>query len=187
MLTLDLRSNMADLVKDVDLEKRQIRVAAQRALNVAARGRRTDASRLLRDRYRGLKARDANDAFDVRLASVENLQAVITVRGRPFSVARFFVRQDTKAGGGAVVNIKGTRKTIRGAFVRNLKTREGDDYQVVFIRKGPGRFPIEAIRTIDLPNAVNIKELADILENQTGERFDNEFLRQLTLALAKAR
>ena len=187
MLTLDLRSNLKALAADIDLEKRQHRVAAQRALNVAARGRRTDASRLLRQRYKGLKARDANDAFDVRLASVENLQAVITVRGRPFSVARFFVRQDLKAGGGAVVNIKGTRKTIRGAFVRNIKTRSGEDNQVVFIRKGPGRFPIEAIRTIDLPNAVNIKELAAILENQTGERFDKEFLRQLNLALARAR
>ena len=187
MLTLDLRSNMADLVKDVQLEQRNIRVAAQRALNTAARGRRTDASRLLRERYKGLKARDANDAFDLRLASVENLQAVITVRGRPFSVARFFVRQDMKAGGGAVVNIKGTRKTIKTAFVRNLKNRQGDDYQVVFVRKGPGRFPIEAVRTIDLPNAVNIKELAEILEQQTGERFDKEFLRQLTVALARVK
>lgn len=187
MLTLDLRSNLAKLAADLDLERREHRVAAQRALNAAARGRRTDASRLLRERYRGLKARDANDAFDVRLASVENLQAVITVRGRPFSVARFFVRQDMKAGGGAVVNIKGTRKTIKTAFVRNLKNKQGDDYQVVFVRKGPGRYPIEAVRTIDLPNAVNIKELAAILETQTGERFDKEFLRQLTLAMAKAR
>jgi len=40
-------------------------------------------------------------------------------------------------------------------------------------------------KTIDLPNALNIKEIAEILEAQTGERFDNEFLRQLDRELAR--
>ena len=185
MLTINLRSNMQELVRDLDLEKKEHRLAAQRALNTAARGRVTDASRALRDRYPSLKARDAKDAFDLRLASRENLTAVVAVRGRPFSVARFFVRQDLKAGGGAVVNIKGSRKTIKTAFVRQMKNKAGDDYNVVFVREGKSRYPPKALRTIDLPNAVNIKELREILEQQTGERFDREFIRQLDLALRK--
>ncbi len=157
MIVLDVRSNMAALVKDLDLEQKAIRKAAQRALNTAARGRRTDASRALRERYPALKKRDADDAFDLRLASPESLQAVISVRGRPFSVARFLVRQDKRPGGGVIVNIKGQRKTIRTAFVRAMKNKAGDEYNVVFVREGKSRYPIKALRTIDLPNAVNIK------------------------------
>lgn len=183
MLILNLRSNMQELVRDLDLERKEHRTAAQRALNTAARGRVTDASRALRERYPKLKARDARDAFDLRLASRDNLTAVVAVRGRPFSVARFFVRQDLKKGGGAVVNIKGARKTIKTAFVRQMKTKGGEDYNVVFVREGKARLPIKALRTIDLPNAVNIKELREILEQQTGARFDREYARQLQLAL----
>lgn len=185
MLKMNLTTNMAALIKDLDLERREHRLAAQRALNTAARGRVTDASRALRERYPSLKARDAKDAFDLRLASRENLTAVVAVRGRPFSIARFFVRQDLKKGGGAVVNIKGQRKTIKTAFVRQMKNKAGEDYNVVFVREGAKRYPLKALRTIDLPNAVNIKELAAILEQQTGERFDKEFIRQLELALRK--
>ena len=185
MIVLDLKHNMARLTADIDLEQKSIRRAAQRALNVAARGRRTDASRALRDRYPSLKARDANDAFDVRFASVQDLQAVITVRGRPFSVARFFVRSDKKTGGGVIVNIKGQRKTIRTAFLAQMKNKSGEDYGVVFVRTGKSRYPLKALRTIDLPNAVNIKEIAEILEAQTGERFDKEFSRQLQVALSR--
>lgn len=185
MITMNLRSNMAELVKDIDLEQKAIRKSAQRALNTAARGRRTDASRALRERYPKLRKRDADDAFDVRFATPENLQAVITVRGRPFSLARFFVRQDKRKGGGVVVNIKGQRKTVRTAFVANMKNKAGDDYQVVFVREGKSRYPLKALRTIDLPNAVNIKEIAEVLEQQTGERFDKEFLRQLQLELSR--
>lgn len=181
MLVLNLRTNMDKLVADLNLEKSAHRTAALRALNEAATGRRTDAARALRDRYRNLKAKDAREAFDVRFATRNSLSAVITVRGRPFSLARFFVRQNLKKGGGAVVNIKGQRKTIKTAFVQQMKSKAGDDFNVVFVREGKNRYPLKALRTIDLPNAVNIKELREILEAQTGARFDKEFERQLLL------
>lgn len=181
MLVLNLKSNMQHLVSDLNLEKSAHRTAALRALNTAAQGRRTDAARALRERYRNLKAADARDAFDIRLASRENLSAILTVRGRPFSLARFFVRQNLKKGGGAVVNVKGQRKTVKTAFVRQMQNKAGDDYNVIFVRQGKERYPLKALRTIDLPNAVNIRELREILEQQTGARFEKEFLRQLAL------
>lgn len=183
MVTINLKSNFAAIAADVDLEKKSIARAAQRALNDAARKRKTGASKLLRTRYPALKVKDANDAFALNFATPARLEATVTVRGRPFSVARFFIRQDKKPGGGVVVNIKGTRKTIRTAFVAAMKNKAGDDYNVVFARTGKSRYPLQALRTIDLPNAVNIKELAEILDAQTGDNFDREFLRQLQLAL----
>lgn len=190
MLTMNLRSNMAELVKDLDLERREHRLAAQRALNVAARGRVTDASRALRDRYPSLKARDAKDAFDLRLASRDNLTAVVTVRGRPFSLIRFERGQVKKVGGGVRVNVKGGTKLIKHAFIARGKSfGGGEGAEVVFVRQQyaprskAGPSGIVALRTIDLPNAVSIKELREILEQQTGDRFDKEFIRQLDLAL----
>lgn len=190
MLKLDLRSNMKQLAADLDLERRAHRVAAQRALNTAARGRRTDASRALRERYPRLKAKDASEAFDVILASVENLQAVVRVRGRPFNLARFMTSEVTKSnrrrGGGVWVNIKGQRKFIEGAWIKRGTNKAGDEFATLFVReKGAKRLPIRALSTIDLPNAVNIKELADILNQQSGVRFDNEFLRQLQLEISR--
>lgn len=191
MIKIDVRSNMKALAADLDLERRSHRVAAQRALNTAARGRRTDASRALRERYPKLKAKDASQAFDVRLASPENLQAVITVRGRPLNLARFASGEITKGsrrrGGGVWVNIKGQRKFIEGAWIKRGTNKAGDEYVTLFVReKGATRLPIRALATVDLPNAVNIKELAEILDQQTGERFDKEFLRQLALEMQRA-
>lgn len=188
MLKIDLRSNMKALAADLDLEQKSHRVAAQRALNTAAKGRRTDASRALRERYPRLKAKDASEAFDVYLASPENLQAVITVRGRPFNLARFVTGEVTNSsrrrGGGVWVNIKGQRKYIEGAWLKRGTNKAGDEYATLFVReKGAKRLPIKALSTIDLPNAVNIKELREILEAQTGERFDREFMRQLQYQL----
>lgn len=188
MLKIDLRSNMKALAADLNLEQKSHRLAAQRALNTAAKGRRTDASRALRERYPRLKAKDASEAFDVYLASPENLQAVITVRGRPFNLARFVTGEVTKSsrrrGGGVWVNIKGQRKYIEGAWLKRGTNKAGDEYATLFVReKGAKRLPIKALSTIDLPNAVNIKELREILEQQTGERFDREFMRQLQYQL----
>lgn len=181
---------MAKLAADLDLERRSHRVAAQRALNVAAKGRRTDASRALRERYPGLKAKDANAAFSVTLASPENLRAVITVRGRPFNLARFATTEVTKSnrrrGGGVWVNIKGQRKFIEGAWIKRGTNKSGDEFATLFVReKGAKRLPIRALSTIDLPNAVNILELVKILDDQSGVRFDNEFMRQLALELKR--
>jgi hypothetical protein len=189
-MIVQLKTDLASVAADLGLEQRNIRVAAQRALNVAAKGRRTDASRALRERYPTLKAKDASAAFDVHLASPENLQAVITVRGRPLNLARFASGEVTKGsrrrGGGVWVNIKGQRKFIDGAWIKRGTNKSGDDYATLFVReKGAKRMPIRALTTIDLPNAVNIKELAEILDQQTGTRFDNEFLRQLDRELAR--
>ncbi|MFO0157969.1 MAG: hypothetical protein ACK51V_02900 [bacterium] len=190
-MIIQLKTDFASLAADLDLERRSIRVAAQRALNVAAKGRRTDASRALRDRYPKLKAKEASDAFDVTLASVENLRAVVTVSGRPLNIYRFVASANVKRGSGGVwVDIKGQRKFIPHAWVRTVNGASvvmtaGDGARRRVGKQGAMVHNLKIWKTIDLPNALNIKEIAEILEAQTGERFDNEFLRQLDRELAR--
>ncbi len=58
MVTINLKSNFKEIAADIDLEKKSIARAAQRALNDAARKRKTGASKLLRARYPALKVKD---------------------------------------------------------------------------------------------------------------------------------
>lgn len=181
MVAISVQSNMDRLLRDVALERQAIPKAAQRALNTAARGLKTDTSRELRRRYPKLKLKDLTDQINISFASGANLRAVISVRGRPLTVGRFQTGVDLKVGGGVRVNIKGQTKLIRHAFVANLKNKAGEDYQVVFVREGKGRMPIKAVKTIDFANAANIKEVREILDGLVVDRFDKEFARQITV------
>ena len=51
MPSVTVTNNLGDLAKAVQLDQKAQRIAAQRALNVAARGLKTDAGRELRKRY----------------------------------------------------------------------------------------------------------------------------------------
>lgn len=182
MPTISVKSNVEALIRGAELDRQAIRTAAQRALNTAAKGLKTDAGRELRKRYRGLKLRDVNDLIDIRLASRENLQAVVIARGRPLSLQRFNAGAKTRRGAGGVwVNVKGTRKFIPHAWVQALQSKGGDDYQVIFIRTGKGRYPVQALKTIDIPNAMNIREVRELLDRLVEDRFDKEMARQVTV------
>lgn len=180
MPTISMKNNMRDLLRGADLDRRQQSVAAMRALNVAARGLRTDAGRELHKRYPKLSTRDVNSLIAIQFASRQVLTATVVVRGRPLSLVRFKAGVVTKRGSGGVhVNVKGTKKFIRHAWVQDMKSKAGDDYQVLFVREGPQRLPIKALRTIDIPNAMNIAEVRAILDDLVHNRFDKEFARQV--------
>ena len=185
MTTIAVTHQMDKLLREVKLEQQAIGKAATRALNTAARGLKTDTGRELRKRYPKLRAKDVNDQIQINFASGQNLRAVIAVRGRPLTVGRFMTGVVAKVGGGVKVNIKGQTKLIKHAFVANLKTKAGSDYQVVFARTGNARYPLKAIKTIDFANAANIKEVREILDTLVADRFDKEFARQIVV-LSKA-
>ena len=182
MPTIHVKTNLDALLKDAALDRRQQSQAAVRALNSAARGLRTDAGRELHKRYPKLSTRDIGALIDVRFASAQSLNAVVIARGRPLTLGRFTVGQVTKRGkGGVSVNVKGARKFIKSAWMQTMKSKAGDDYQVLFVREGRARLPIKALRTIDIPNAMNITEVRAILDDLVHERFDKELARQITV------
>lgn len=153
--------------------------AAVRALNLAATKARTAVAHAIVERYK-LKYGDVLALLQIEHASVDRLVVALKVSGRPLSVARFDPRQ-VKAG--VSVNIKGSRKTIKGAFVRALTNKAGDEYSVVFIRVGNARYPLKALKTIDIPGAFSRDDAQQVIEATAVEVFETEFVRQLDLLL----
>lgn len=185
MPTVNVKHNMQEILNGVRQDRESIPKAASRALNTAIRGLKTDAGREIRKRYPRLKLKDVSSLMDLSFANESNLVAVLAVKGRPLSLMRFKVGVITDRGrGGVWVDVKGQRKFIPHAWVQVLKNKQGDDYQVIFIRDGKGRFPVKVLKTIDVPSALNIKEVVAVLDDLVEARFDKEFIRQL-VALAK--
>lgn len=189
MLTLKVDSNIAKLKADIDADQKAIRRATQRGINAAARGLVTDTVRVLRDRYPKLKSGEIRAMMAVNLASLQSLRATITARGRPLGLTRF-VSGSTKPkkGGGITVQVKGGASFIPHAFVAQGRDFGGDSRsRVVFIRakyaprSKAGASGLVALRTINVPDAMNVTEIRATLNRLTNERFDNEFLRQIRL------
>jgi hypothetical protein len=182
MPIVNIKSDMDEISAGVMAESRQIVKAASKALNTAARGYKTDAGREMRKRYPLLRLKDLKDLFEFQFASPESLTVTIRVTGRALSLVRFLAGQVTKKGvGGVWVNVKNGRKFIPHAWVQTLKNKAGDDYQVIFVREGKGRLPVKVLKTINIPNALQISEVYDSLEKLIYERFDKEFSRQVNL------
>jgi hypothetical protein len=156
-----------------DLKKTQLNRAAAIALNRAAEGVRVDASREIRSRFK-VKVSVVNKAFSIRKASADHLEAVVFVRGRPLSLGNFSPRQ---VRAGVTVNVKGSRKLVRHAFLKTFTSLKGDEanaYQVVFVREGNARYPLKALRTVDVPGVFSLKEVQQIVRSLALDRFDKE-------------
>lgn len=180
MLGISVRSNAKSIIAEIDgLTHGEQRRAIARALNRAAEGVRTDASREIRGTYRVKKA-TVDKAFSTQRATAESLVAIVTVRGRPLSLAGFGARQTRK---GVTVNVKGTRKLIPGAFIQRLKDARGDEYEVVFKREGRARYPIKALKTIDVPGVFSRDEIQRIVDAAARGRFEVELPRQIAYLL----
>lgn len=105
-----------------------VRLALVRSINRVADRARTRAARQVRDQVNFPASYLSPSAARLRVASRarrDELEAVISGRDRPTSLARFTTQkpgQKTRAGGVAVtVAAGGRRKVIRRAFLMNLK------------------------------------------------------------------
>lgn len=147
------------------------------ALNRAARGVKTDASKEIRAVYRVRKA-VVDKAFSEQRATAASLTAVVRVRGRPMSLANFSPRVNRRAGG-VSVNVKGARKVVRGAFLRTMVGGGDGTYQVVFKREGKSRYPIKALKTVDVPGLFLLRDINEAVRRGVNERFEKEFSRLL--------
>jgi hypothetical protein len=147
------------------------------ALNRAADGVKTDASSEIRKTYR-IKKATVDRAFNTQRATAGSLTAIVRVRGRPLSLAGFGARTNKRAGG-VSVDVKGTRKVIRGAFLRTLRTGYDNEYQVVFIREGKSRYPIKALKTVDVPGLFIMQDINAAVVEGVNDRFEKEFQRLL--------
>jgi hypothetical protein len=180
MLGIDVRSNAKAVIAEIDgLLYGGQRRAIARALNRAADGVHTDAALEIRAIYKVKKA-TVDKAFTTQRATPDSHVAIVTVRGRPLSLAGFDARQTRK---GVTVNVKGTRKLIPGAFIRQLKDARGDEYKVVFIRQGKARYPLKALKTIDVPGIFSTAAVLRAVNAAAFQRFEVELPRQIAYLL----
>lgn len=180
MIGLSVKSNARSIIAEIDgLTAGGARTAMMRALNRAAGGVRTDASREIRKTYKVKKA-TVDKSFSVQTATSQSLRAVVHVSGRPLSLAGFAARQTKK---GVTVNVKGQRKLIRHAFIRTLKTQRGEEFDVVFIREGKSRLPIKALKTVNVTGLFTIEEIQRVIDASTTQRFEVELVRNIKFLL----
>jgi uncharacterized protein YjiS (DUF1127 family) len=185
-MRLKVTSNVRKLVGEMRADRALTRAGeaalASRSINRAGERARTAAARKIVGRYR-LKYRAVLELLQLWKASPDRLVLEIRVRGRPLSVARFSPKATRT--GGVTVDIKGARKTVRGGFERQLRSKTGDEYSVVFKRVGAGRYPIKAVKTVDMPGVFAREEVVALLEATANDVFEREFVRQLERKLGE--
>lgn len=185
MLGISVRSNTREIVAEIDgLTRGEQRKAISRALNRAADGVVTDASSEIRKTYR-IKKATVDAAFSRKSATPDSLSVLIAAKGRPLSLAGFSARQTKK---GVTVNVKGVRKLVfskggNASFIQRLKTKKGDEYEVVFARVGKTRYPIQALKTVDVPGLFTKDDVQAVVNAKAFERFEVELRRQLAYIL----
>jgi hypothetical protein len=180
VLGISVRSNAQEVIAEIDgITGGGQRKAIARALNSAGDTARIEASRAIRAAYK-LKVATINGAFSFQRASTDNLAVTVQVRGYPLSLAGFSARQTKR---GVTVDIKGTRKLIPGAFIQRLKTNKGDEYEVVFIRQGRARYPIKALKTVDVPGLFAKDDVQVVVDDAAYREFAVELQRQIALML----
>lgn len=157
-----------------DLKGRGMRRATSMALNRAADGVRVDASREIRARYK-ISVATVNKAITRQLATPDRLTVMVRVRGGPLSLGGFSARQVRK---GVTVNVKGARKLIPHAFLRTQRAGE-----LVFMRVGKSRYPIKALKTVDIPGLFVLEDINAKVRSLVQGRFINE-LRAAVRAVA---
>lgn len=186
VLGLSVKSTANRLIAEIDaLDRGQKATALSRALNRAIQGVGTDASSEIRKTYRVKKA-TVGRAFAVQRATPQRLVATLRVRGKPLSLAGFRATQP-KRGKGVYVNVKGARKLIRGAFLRTMVSKDGEGYKQVFIRRGKSRYPIDVLRTVDVPGLFSLKDVQAAVDAAAARRFSVEAIRQMDFILRGAR
>jgi hypothetical protein len=183
MSGINVRQTAREFLATVDdLKSREMPRAISMALNRAADGVRVDASREIRTRYK-IKVATVNKAFSIQRATPSRLVSMIRVRGRPLSLGGFSARQVRK---GVTVNVKGTRKLITHAFVRTLRTNDDDTYEVVFMRVGKTRYPLKALKTVDIPGLFVLEDINAKVRALAFDRFETELRSAVRAITARA-
>lgn len=165
--------------------------AIVRGANKAVRKVRTEAGREVRRRYY-ITVRAVRKTSWLKLAGSRGsrtIEAAVTFRGARLPVTDFSARpvnawnvpgrKHKKRGGGVRVRIKRSSgaKLIEGAFIATARSGK----VLAFRRKGRARYPIEALQTIAIPQAVGQEVVFSALRRHGIDTFNKEFIRQLNL------
>ena len=159
----------------------QFNLGVARAINFVAAKAKTKASRDIREIYK-IRAKDISKAITVKKASRQTLTGFIVATGNPLPLIAFGARQ-TKTG--VSVNIMGTRKVVKRAFIATLKSGhrgvfargQYGDAKFIF---GKARLPITELTTVSVPRSFMTDKVLKAMESQISQDFPDRLLHELT-------
>jgi hypothetical protein len=179
---INLESNIKAMLADFnDLTAKVQGQAVRRALNRTADTGRTRIVKEVRTLYR-LRAKDIRDRITIRRASGTELEVRIRASGNRLPLVSFDPRQvgskTSRRGterGGVSVNIKGSRKLIKGAFIATMSNGHRGVYQ----RRGLGRLPIDELYTISIPEMIDNRRVSEVVLRALADEMPRRLLAEL--------
>jgi hypothetical protein len=158
---------------------RALRLAGNRALRELGKGsvEAVRARKLMREEYvrRGLPL-----VFPGRKEAIQDLVWREKVSGEVVPLSRFPMVQ-TAFGVAVRINVSGSKRVIKSAFIRSMKS----GHEGVFQRKGKERLPIKELWTTKLSDVMDDKGLAPALLQGAGVKLQGAFEAALRRELAK--
>jgi hypothetical protein len=154
-----------------------------KSLNRSTQGVRTDASRMVRQRY-NIRAKDVRTSFKIITASREGLSAAAIATGSAISLWRFGPRPATPGRRpriGVSVKVTQTRQKIPGAFVARMPSGGIG----VFQRKDRARLPIKKLYGPSVPQMLSHDQVLPEIQSGAADRFNKTLDHEIDFYLRK--
>lgn len=187
-------------------DPKNVQRAVTSALNKTAAKARTAAISAVTEKYNIKKSHlgttaTGNSRIKMTAATMGNQQAVISISGRPMSLAYFGARQVVVSSKGqirltardksrllkrkpgvmgvTVEILKGQRTALQGAFLAAVKAGNTGFHIGVFQRHGSKRLPIFEKRMITLASMFGNKRVEDVIAKAVSDNFERIFAHEL--------
>jgi hypothetical protein len=183
------------------LDPKTIALAASRAINEAARQTRTEASKLIRQKFNLPAARVNKEVQNIKLSTRSDLSAIIRAEGRPIGLTNYGA---TWVRGNRVTTAKMSRTTKRAGRNQGVSARikkgqaptrlpnafiargrrgkvDGAGALHVFQRRDPNnpRSPLINRATITIASMMANKQVMDRLIKKAGDVLERRFAHHL--------
>lgn len=184
-MKIDVRSNTAQVVAELNADMVNVNKAQARALNRTAEQLRTEAGRQIRADY-NVTLRGIRQASLVKRASTTSKfpRAEVIFSGRSINLVEFGARQ-TKKGVTVQVKKRGGRKLIEHAFLQIIKGGQNAGKKGAFRRTGKERYPIHFLPSLAIPQMVASRAINAALLKFADEKYTDNLEHELIFLMKK--
>lgn len=179
-VTVNIKSNVAAIKRELDVARSELLVATSSAINKVAITVRAEAAREIQKVY-NIKVSAAKGRMLIRRATRAHPEAIITASGKPIALLGFAGTRQNKKGIGLQIKVQGGRKTIAHAFINTTKGGQ----RAAFIREGKARYPLKFLRSVGLAQTFASDAVTKALKKIVGDRFPIVYRQELKFALSK--
>lgn len=167
--------------------------AISAAVNRAATAAKTQASKLIRERY-VIKAKDVKDTLSVKKATPSKPEAAIVSKGRLLTLYHHFrvtPKRHHDPGTGrmlkkrrkvSVTIIKGQKKSLPGAWIG---FRRGSGTPQVWVREGRSRYPVKVLRSLSVPQMMSNEGVMEKIQEHAQKVLDDRIKHEMEFRINK--